>query len=181
MQIYHYHPETHEYLSSTPADLDPLETELAGEPRYLVPAQATEQTPPEVPAGHAACWTGQGWELVEDHRGELYWLPEDDWQHEGRGMETLGALPAGATMIRPEMPEDMRLERLAVAVRDERDRRLTACDYLMMPDYALAEAERAAWAVYRQALRDLPQQAGFPWAGPDDGACPWPSEPEALG
>ncbi|WP_081678634.1 phage tail assembly chaperone [Desulfocurvibacter africanus] len=25
-------------------------------------------------------------------------------------------------------------------------------------------------AAYRQALRDLPQQAGFPWAGPSDAA-----------
>ncbi|WP_456060826.1 phage tail assembly chaperone [Bilophila wadsworthia] len=30
---------------------------------------------------------------------------------------------------------------------------------------------------YRQTLRDLPQQPGFPWEGPDDPVCPWPAEP----
>ena len=29
-----------------------------------------------------------------------------------------------------------------------------------------------AWAVYRQALRDVPQQAGFPWE------VQWPTQPE---
>jgi len=62
-------------------------------------------------------------------------------------------------------------------IRAERDRRLTACDYLMMPDYPLGEAERAAWVEYRQALRDLPEAEGFPWGGPDDPAVPWPVEP----
>ena len=52
--------------------------------------------------------------------------------------------------------------RLAEAVRAERDARMAACDYLMMPDYPLAEEKRAAWAAYRQALRDLSGQAGFP-------------------
>lgn len=43
-----------------------------------------------------------------------------------------------------------------------REARLKASDYAMMPDYPCSEAERAGWLAYRQALRDLPQQAGFP-------------------
>jgi len=28
---------------------------------------------------------------------------------------------------------------------------------------------------YIQALRDIPEQEGFPWNGPDDPDCPWPT------
>lgn len=64
-------------------------------------------------------------------------------------------------------------------VRAERDRRISATDYLMVVDYPLGEESRAAVAAYRQALRDLPQQDGFPWSGggSDDNECPWPVQP----
>ena len=65
----------------------------------------------------------------------------------------------------------------AERVRAERDRRLAACDYLMMPDYPLPDASRAAWVDYRQALRNLTVQDGFPWTGADDEQCPWPTRP----
>lgn len=65
----------------------------------------------------------------------------------------------------------------AERIREERDLKLAACDYLMMPDYPLGEAERATWLAYRQALRDMPQAEGFPWQGVGD--APWPEEPEA--
>lgn len=55
-----------------------------------------------------------------------------------------------------------------------RDGMLQACDYRMMPDYPCSEESRAAWAAYRQALRDVPQQEGFPdrveWPQAPDGA-----------
>lgn len=47
-------------------------------------------------------------------------------------------------------------------VRAERDRLIVATDYLAMPDYPLTENKRAAVLAYRQALRDVPEQAGFP-------------------
>jgi hypothetical protein len=40
-------------------------------------------------------------------------------------------------------------------LRAERDQRLAACDYTQLPD--APEANKAAWATYRQALRDLPE------------------------
>jgi len=177
MHIHHYDPATGAYLGPTPADLDPLETEAAGEERYLIPAHATDQAPPDVPAGRVARWTGTAWEVVEDLRGARYWLPGDDWTHEGREMADFGPLPDGASPTRPEMPEEMRLAQAAEAVRSERDSRLRDCDYLMMPDYPIEEEQRAAWAAYRQALRDLPQAEGFPWGGPGDLDAPWPVEP----
>lgn len=53
-----------------------------------------------------------------------------------------------------------------------RDGMLQACDYRMMPDYPCSQAARAAWAAYRQALRDVPQQEGFPET------IEWPQMPE---
>jgi len=47
----------------------------------------------------------------------------------------------------------------AEEVRAERDRLLAASDWTQVLD---APVDQAAWAAYRQALRDVPQQEGFP-------------------
>lgn len=44
-----------------------------------------------------------------------------------------------------------------VAMRSERDSRLTSCDYTQLADAPFSSEEKAAWAAYRQALRDLPE------------------------
>lgn len=50
----------------------------------------------------------------------------------------------------------------AAEVRAERDKLIAATDYLAMPDYPLPDDKRQAVLAYRQALRDVPEQAGFP-------------------
>ena len=60
-------------------------------------------------------------------------------------------------------------ERKANEIRAERDWRLTTSDWTQLPD---APVDQAAWATYRQALRDIPAQAGFPWD------ITWPAQPE---
>lgn len=47
----------------------------------------------------------------------------------------------------------------AEEIRLKRDRLIAACDWAMMPD---APTDKDAWAAYRQALRDVPQQQTFP-------------------
>lgn len=49
------------------------------------------------------------------------------------------------------LPEEARL----AARRRRRDQLLAASDWTQLPDSPLSEQERAEWAVYRQALRDL--------------------------
>lgn len=48
----------------------------------------------------------------------------------------------------------------AKSVRAERNRLIAECDWTQLAD---APVDNLAWAVYRQELRDLPLQAGFPW------------------
>lgn len=48
----------------------------------------------------------------------------------------------------------------AAAVRAERNRRLTETDWTQVAD---APVDQQAWAGYRQALRDITAQAGFPF------------------
>ena len=45
-------------------------------------------------------------------------------------------------------------------VRADRNKRIADCDWTQLPD---APVDAAVWATYRQALRDIPTQAGFPW------------------
>ena len=61
-------------------------------------------------------------------------------------------------------------EEKASAIRAERDALLAATDWTQLPD--VPEATREAYAVYRQALRDITQQSGFP------DAVEWPIKPE---
>ena len=48
---------------------------------------------------------------------------------------------------------------------------LDKSDWSQMPDISLTESKKELWAQYRQALRDIPQQAGFP------NEVTWPVEP----
>lgn len=62
----------------------------------------------------------------------------------------------------------------AEAARERRDQLLADTDYLLMPDYPLGAAELEAVKTYRQALRDVPEQAGFP------ASIEWPEKPEVI-
>lgn len=53
-------------------------------------------------------------------------------------------------------------EVLAAQVRARRDALIAATDYLVMPDYPISAKALKDVKVYRQALRDITAQAGFP-------------------
>jgi hypothetical protein len=56
----------------------------------------------------------------------------------------------------------------AKSVRQSRNDKLKECDWTQIAD---STADKAAWAVYRQALRDVTAQQGFPWT------IEWPEQP----
>lgn len=65
-------------------------------------------------------------------------------------------------------------EEIAEQVRLGRNRRITATDYLAMSDYPLNPQNLEELKVYRQALRDVPKQEGFPRD------VRWPDVPKFL-
>lgn len=93
--IYHYDPQTHEYIGASKADESPLEPGVT-----LIPADATEIEPPGPQAGLAPVFRNGEWHEVEDLRGTTYW--------DAMGIEqlhtVLGLLPEGA-LISPPPPE----------------------------------------------------------------------------
>lgn len=50
----------------------------------------------------------------------------------------------------------------ASEVRAERDRRIAETDWIVIKNLELNQNVPGVWEVYRQALRDVPSQAGFP-------------------
>lgn len=51
----------------------------------------------------------------------------------------------------------------AAKIRAARDELLAACDWTQVDDTPLSNTAKASWAAYRQSLRDVPSQEGFPW------------------
>ena len=62
-------------------------------------------------------------------------------------------------------------EEYAAEARAKRNTLVAETDYLAMPDYPLPEEKRQAVLAYRQALRDVPEQEGFPRQ------IDWPEKP----
>ena len=60
---------------------------------------------------------------------------------------------------------------LAASARQKRDRLIAATDYLVTPDYPIESDRLAKVKTYRQALRDVPEQTGFPRT------ITWPDKP----
>ena len=65
-------------------------------------------------------------------------------------------------------------EELAIKVRAERNMKIAETDYYMMPDYPSDPKNIEEMKAYRQALRDIPKQEGFP------SKFTWPDVPKFL-
>lgn len=97
----------------------------------------------------------QGYKMTRYHatpNGNVPFTPEEEAEWDAMEAE----YAAGAN------------DRAAAEVRTERDAKLTQSDWTQVAD---APVDKAAWATYRQALRDIPSQAGFP------NEVTWPVEP----
>ena len=75
----------------------------------------------------------------------------------------------GVAWILEDIPVEQPVaDRLDVAVRAKRDSLLAASDWTQVVDSPVSQS---SWRTYRQALRDVPAQAGFP------SNITWPNEP----
>lgn len=57
-------------------------------------------------------------------------------------------------------------------VRNRRNMGLYETDWTQIPDNNLSDSKKAEWTAYRQSLRDITSQSGFPWD------VTWPTKPE---
>lgn len=74
----------------------------------------------------------------------------------------------------PEKTEEEKLAEAEEQVRSKRDSLIADTDYLLTPDYPISPDELEVVKAYRTALRDVPQQEGFPYD------VAWPELPEVL-
>jgi len=64
-----------------------------------------------------------------------------------------------------------KLQNIAESVRIERNNRLSETDWVVIKALETNSPLSPEWISYRQALRDITQQSGFPWD------IIWPSKP----
>jgi len=79
----------------------------------------------------------------------------------------IGWLWDGESLTLPPVSQE-EIDELKTKVRLERNQLLTASDWTQVAD---APVDKEVWATYRQALRDVTTQAGFPWT------VDWPVAP----
>jgi hypothetical protein len=79
-----------------------------------------------------------------------------------------GDQPAQTAAEQETVYKAMKDAEQAKSVRDHRTQKLSDSDWTQIAD---STADKTAWATYRQALRDITGQAGFPWT------ITWPDAP----
>lgn len=88
-----------------------------------------------------------------------------------RGDCSIQQVDGGYQIIQNPEPDD---SMVAKAIRDKRDNLIGETDYYLMPDYPSNPQNLEELKVYRQALRDVPKQEGFP------SDVRWPDVPKFL-
>lgn len=172
--IYHADSLTGEFIGSGYADTDPLEPD-----KWLIPARAYLEPPPEPGANQAVIRASTDWELVADYRGLIYNIENGSAiQH-----DEFGELPYGFTSkpypgpdylwvdsewVLDKAVQERREQRVARAWRDDeiesikwlRERHRDELDLNIT--HTLTADQFAELLTYMQALRDWPQTAEFP-------------------
>lgn len=119
-----------------------------------------------------------GWIDCEIDHPEYGWIPFTCDPNDTGALFDTAALfeemkPYAAPYVPPPPPPPPTDEEVAAQVRVERNRLLAESDWTQLADArsAMGEAKAAEWDAYRQALRDIPEQPGFPRD------VEWPTKP----
>lgn len=93
---------------------------------------------------------------------------QDLLRGESRGMRIVPDGSGIPVLVSAPAPS---VDSVAATVRSERAKLLSQCDWTALPDVPLSQSERTLWESYRQALRDITIQPGFPQS------VVWPESP----
>ena len=199
MLLFHYHPETGADLGSSRARPDPLELQIAqaavrdslaqaASARLAAALEAAGEDNQAITAAHAR---GSDDLAAADAAAQaveptVWLIPAHSTtdQPPAFGFDEQAVMTAEGWAVRPsvETPEDIPApEDLAAAARQTRDLLIEQDRWLiqrhrdqldMDGGTTLSPAEYLALLEYQQALRDVPQQSGFPLA------IDWPTRPD---
>lgn len=124
------------------------------------------------------------WVIKQDNRNDDLYHGKESYELgtdvNGQSYDGIGPIPEWLrTDPEPDTPEEI-FERLSTQARATRDTKLTATNWLVerhreeqeTGTTTLTAQQCAELLAYRQALRDVPQQAGFPES------IQWPAIPE---
>lgn len=108
MNLYRYRKDTKEYIGSIPACIDPLESQLAGEPVYAVLENSTLDEPP-MEEGKVPVFNEEKdeWELIEDNRGLIVY---NKYTGEPFVIIELGEIPPKYVLEKPVILQELKTE-----------------------------------------------------------------------
>lgn len=172
MKIYLYSLDSFEFLGEGFAEPNPLEPG-----KFLVPANATITPPPERSFAEAVVFESGSWVIKPDFRGQEFFAKATGQKVK---ISAIGPLLDDLTSQTPLensiWNEDSGIweldqEKALASILMQRNSLLAASDWTQVSDCPLSTALKAAWAAYRQDLRDLPEIC-------DIEALAWPIQPK---
>ena len=114
MEVHNYSIDTHEYIDSTVATLDPQATKREGKDVWLVPANATLKKPPKAKPFKVAVYENDTWIIKDDYRGRYICNESLDIKF----VQEIGALPEGFILITQAQAEQIISDPLFFIVQD---------------------------------------------------------------
>ncbi|MEX0306022.1 MAG: hypothetical protein AB3N12_01435 [Ruegeria sp.] len=149
MNIFHFHPDTGEYLGQGIADRDPLDSD-----RYLIPYNATTEEPPTIGSNKVRVHLDGDWSVQDDYRGTEYWLDGQRFEITEIGE----VVPEDAVLTDPGPPVLSLEEQRAVAVLPKPAFCRALKDLGVLPPLEAAAALRGEWpptfASYTSGMSD---------------------------
>ena len=115
-----------------------------------------------------------GWFTNADERAKVGMIEVADPVRPDDNLFTVVENPDGSYTATPRTADDIAARNIAKdleqanSVRQTRNYKLKESDWTQVAD---SPVDKAVWATYRQALRDVTTQAGFPWT------ITWPDAP----
>lgn len=178
--IYYRFSEDGYFENSVHAAPDPLASKREGHAVFIQPHSSTLVAPDEL-EGKWAKWSGENWDYVTLPKTVDELIAFGKIKHDqqtafwNKMTQLRNELLTDQKYIKQELvdgwweltkiPEPTAEEIQAQIARDARSKRdylISQTDYLLQPDYPISAEQLEEVKAYRQALRDVPEQDGFP-------------------